>query len=106
MTVDLRRESFVKPVGFNVSFREVFSPDSIVIISWSKTEGYSMLDQDRESKSSSLVESIVNGVHKFNFSNIPEFWEETMTTDQDTHTVIICCDRERCVVYYNGESES
>jgi hypothetical protein len=87
----------IHTVGFHVSLRGGFSPVSIVIISWAKTDGCSKLEQDRGSKSCSLVVSIVNGVQRVNCSSILEFWEEAMTSDQDAHTFIICRDRERCV---------
>ena len=56
-----------------------------------------MLEEDWGSKSCSLVESIVNGVRRVNFSSILDFWEGVMTSDQEAHVFIICHDRERCV---------
>ena len=61
-----------------------------------------MLEQGRGSKSCPLVVSIVNGVWRVDYSNILEFWEETMTSDQGAHVFIIFRDRERCVSEKTG----
>ena len=72
------------------------------IMNIKSTDGYSMLEQGRGSKSCSLVVSIVNGVWRVNYSIILEFWEGVMTSDQDVHDFIICRDRERCVGVKTG----
>ncbi len=87
----------MKVVGFQVTMCVDFSPDSIVIISCTHTEGWSLTTQDRGFKSCSTVAWKVIGVRRVNCSNIRVFETVVMFVCQSGHFLMSWRDKVRWV---------